>query len=150
MQNPERECNCRKPENCPVSGHCLNDAVIYQATVTTNDGKPKQTYIGLTENAFKTRYNNHKASFICETKKWSTELSKHVWELKNSKITHKITWRILKRARPYNPANNRCNLCLWEKFFIIYKPELSTLNKRNELCTACRHSGKDTLRNAIT
>ena len=36
-------------------------------------------------------------------------------------------------AAPYNPASNRCNLRLWEKYFIIYKPELASLNKQNEL-----------------
>ena len=27
-------------------------------------------------------------------------------------------------------ASNRCNLCLWEKYFIIGRPELGTLNKQ--------------------
>ena len=36
-------------------------------------------------------------------------------------------------AAPYNPASNRCNLCLWEEYFIICRPELASLNKQSEL-----------------
>ena len=114
----KKQCKCRKQQDCPVSGRCLSESVIYQATVNTNNGKPEQTYIGLTASTFKTRFNNHKASFKNETKKPSTELSKHIWDLSN-KTAHQITWKSLKRAKPYNPASNRCNLCLWETFFII-------------------------------
>jgi hypothetical protein len=45
-------------------------------------------------------------------------------------------------AKPYNCASNRCNLSLWEKYFIICKPKMATLNKRNELVSACRHNKK--------
>jgi hypothetical protein len=31
---------------------------------------------------------------------------------------------------------------LWEKYFIICKPKMATLNKRNELVSACRHNKK--------
>ncbi len=73
----EKQCNCRKPQDCPVSGRCLNESVIYQATVKTDNGEPEQTYVGLTANSFKTRYANHKASFKNEKKKSNTELSKY-------------------------------------------------------------------------
>ena len=116
----DKQCNCRKPEDCPVNGRCLNESVIYQATVKTDNGEPDQTYIGLTANAFKTRFTNHKSSFKNEKKRNSTELSKHVWKLKEKNIKHHITWRIIKRAKAYDPASNRCNLCLREKFFIIF------------------------------
>ena len=142
-------CNCRKPETCPMSGHCLKECVIYQATVTTKN-KPDQTYVGLTENAFKTRYNNHKASFNNKAKRLNTELSKHIWELKEKNVDFKIKWDILKQAKPYNPSSKRCNLCTWEKYYIICKPEIATLNKRNELVSACRHANKFLLRNFVT
>ena len=47
--------------------------------------------------------------------------------------------------KPYNPAFNRCNLCLWEKYLIFCRPDLSTLNKRNELINSCRHANKSLL-----
>ncbi|OOZ36136.1 hypothetical protein, partial [Solemya elarraichensis gill symbiont] len=142
-----KDCNCRRPIDCPLSGRCLKQCVVYQATIKSNDAKPDQTYVGLTENTFKTRYSNHKASFRNPSMKSSTELSKYVWELKEKNTDYEISWTILKQAKPYNTATGRCNLCLWEKFFIICKPELSTLNKRNELVTACRHANKFLLKN---
>ena len=55
------ECNCRKPDECPLLGQCLKKSVVYQATVTcTNDNKPDETYAGLISNTFKTRFTNHK------------------------------------------------------------------------------------------
>ena len=135
-----RTCNCRKENECPMRGKCLAQSVVYQATVTTNDNRPPQTYIGLTENTFKTRFTNHKATFNSSQKRNSTELSKHIWKLKENNTDYTIKWKILKHARAYNSASNRCNLCLWEKYFIICKPQLATLNKRNELVSSCRHA----------
>ena len=68
----------------------------------------------------------------------STELSKHVWHLEDAGLSFNITWKILKQAAPFNPATNCCNLCLWEKYFIICRSDLATLNKPNELVTSCR------------
>ena len=70
----------------------------------------------------------------------STELSKNVWNLKGSNIISRITWNILKQAIAYNPSLKRCNLCLWEKYFIICKPLLATLNKGNDLVSSCRQA----------
>ena len=135
-----KSCNCRNPSDCPLAGNCLKESLIYQATVTTEDNKPDKTFIGLTENTFKTRFTNHKASFNHKTKRLNTELSKHIWQLKESNTRFRITWKILKQASPYNPASSRCNLCLWEKYFIICRPNLASLSKRNELITSCRHA----------
>ena len=63
----------------------------------------------------------------------STELSKHIWTLKENNIDHFISWRILSSRSPYNSASKRCNLCFKEKLLIICQPELSSLNKSNEL-----------------
>ena len=123
------------------------NAMIYQATVTTEDSRPAQTYVGLTETTFKTRFANHKSSFNDSSKRLSTELSKHVWHLKEANLKFGITWKILKQTSPFSPVSNRCNLCLWEKYFIIFRPELATLNKRNELVTTCRHANKFLLKN---
>ena len=141
-----KACNCRRPADCPMTGNCLKSSVVYQATVTTEDSRPAQTYVGLTETPFKARFANHKSSFSDPSKRHRTELSKHVWYLKEARLKFKITWRILKQTSPYCPASNRCNLRLWEKYFIICKPEL-TLNKRNELVTSCRHANKFLLKN---
>ena len=60
----------------------------------------------------------------------------------SNNIEYSIKWRTLKRAKPYNPASKSCNLCLLEKYFIIFKPEMTSLNKRNELVSSCRHANK--------
>ena len=39
-----------------VDGKCLTKCVVYKATVTETDIKEQETYIGLTENEFKTRF----------------------------------------------------------------------------------------------
>ena len=113
-------------------------SVIYQATVTTEGNRPAETYVGLTENYFKTRYSIHKSSFRDPNKR----LSKHIWHLKDAKIGFSLTQKILKQAAPFNPASNRCNLCLWEKYCIICRADLASLSKRNELVTSCRHARK--------
>ena len=42
-----------------MAGNCLRSSVIYQATVTTEDSKPDETYVGLTETSFKTKLVEH-------------------------------------------------------------------------------------------
>ena len=78
-------CNCRQKSSCPLDGKCLTKCVVYKATVTETTSKNQETYIGLTENEFKTRFNLHKSSFKLEHKRTSTTLSDHVWKLKKEK-----------------------------------------------------------------
>ena len=112
---------------------------LYQATVITKDNKPDEAYVGLSENTFQTRFVNHKTSFNNHSKRMSIELSKHVWNLKDSNINFRITSKILKQDIAFNPSSKRCNLCLWEKYFTICKPHLATLN---ELVSSCRPASK--------
>ena len=88
------------------------------------------------------RVRNHTASFRHAKHRNSTELSKYIWTLKDNNINFFISWRILSSSLPYKSSNKRCNLCLKEKFLIICRPELSSLNKRNELVSSCRHRNK--------
>ena len=126
----------RQKNTCPLNGNCLQSSLIYHATVTRKDNGTIKTYIGLTEKDFKTRYRNHTASFRHTKHRNSTELSKHIWTLKENNFNHFISWRILSSRSPYNSANKRCNFCLKEKLLIIRRPELSSLNKRNELVSS--------------
>ena len=142
-----KTCNRRQKNACPLDGNCLQPSVIYQATVTRKDNNTTETYIGLTENDFKRRCRNHTASFRHAKHRNSTELSKHIWTLKDNNIEHFISWRILSSHSPYNSSNKRCNLYLKEKILIICRPDLSKLNKRNELVSSCRHRNKALLRN---
>jgi hypothetical protein len=44
------ECTCRKKDECPVENKCLQDGVVYQATIKRGDNK---VYIGLSATPFK-------------------------------------------------------------------------------------------------
>ena len=63
---------------------CLAICIVYKATVTETTSNNQETYIGLTENEFKTRFNLHKSSFKLEHKRTSTTFSEHVWKLKKN------------------------------------------------------------------
>ena len=141
-------CNCRQKNACPLNGHCLQASVNYQASVTQQDNNKTETYIGLTENEFKVRYRNHIATFHHNKDRNSTELSKYVWALKDNNIEHSIYWRIISSHQLYKSSSKRCNLCRKEKFFIICRQDLSTLNRRNELISPCLHRKKSLLCNA--
>jgi hypothetical protein len=143
--NKKKLCNCRNQDNCPMKGQCLRESIIYQATVTTSESK--ETYIGLTKNTFKERYNGHKTTFKNANKRNNTELSKYIWNLKDQQKDYNIEWEILRAAKPYSNKTKRCELCNLEKVFIIRRPELGTLNKRNELASSCRHRAPFLFRN---
>ena len=79
--------------NCPFVGKCLTKCVVYKATVTETYVKNKQeTYIGLTENKFKVRFNIHKSFLKLEHKRTATTLDNHVWKLKmkNHRFQHQM------------------------------------------------------------
>ena len=144
---PSKTCNCRKPTDCPLSGNCLTKSIIYEATVSSNQGN--KTYVGLCETEFKLRYNNHKSTFKLEQKRNSTSLSKHIWELKDAKSDFTVKWKILKKCQSYSNISKRCQLCLWEKYFIITANKPTNLNSRSELISKCRHAKKYLLMSII-
>ena len=140
--NPEAPtCNCRQPQDCPLKGKCKTACIVYKATITAPD-KPTKFYYGLTVNEFKTRYNTHTSSFRNPDYRNSTELSKHVWTLRESGLEPKITWEIFRKAAPYKCGARRCDLCLTEKMVIAAANPHTTLNKRSELVSTCRHRAK--------
>ena len=75
----QTKCTFRQIETCSLGGQCLNSGLIYQATVTRQDNKREENYIGLTDNTFKTRYNAHTSSFRNENKRYATTLGKFTW-----------------------------------------------------------------------
>ena len=118
---PAKTCNCRNPAECPLNGKCLAKCIVYQATVkSSQDGNNKEkVYIGASDSVFKNRWNNHMSSFRHHSKKSQTALSKHVWHLKENNTDFTISWSILKNTNSYSNVTKRCQLCLWEKFYII-------------------------------
>ena len=131
-------CNCRVKNECPVGGECQKRGVVYQAEVTREDNKV-DTYVGLAATSFKDRYSNHTSSFRTRNPKNSTTLSKYIWGLQDQNIGYQVKWKILSSASPFNHVTNRCRLCVREKYFIIFQPEMATLNNRNEIAGHCLH-----------
>ena len=144
-----KRCNCRRPDECPLRGHCLTSGIVYRATVTTDDSTTPMHYIGSTDTTFKQRYANHKASITHPTKANQTALSKYVWTLKRNNVHYTINWEILQRAPAYCPGTKRCDLCTTEKLFIARAEKKSLLNKRSELLSRCRHRNKFCLSNFV-
>ena len=89
---PQKMCNCRNEKECPLEGECLQNEIVYQATVTTRGVTgTTETYVGLTATDFKTRWRNHQMSFKHEKRRNDTELSKHLWKLKEKKEGYSIS-----------------------------------------------------------
>ena len=145
-EKPSKNCNCRKKSDCPLKGNCMIKSVIYQADLTTTNGKA-YSYIGLTEHEFKKRWYAHKQSFKNPKYRLSTELSKLVWELQDNNIEHNINWKIITRSNSYRAGEKFCNLCLTEKLHILKNPD--SINKRSELTSKCRHLNKFLVRSCI-
>ena len=137
----KKNCNCRTKNDCPLDGQCLASNLIYQATVSQENGKT-ENYVGLTSNPFKTRLANHKKSFKHEKYSHETTLSQHIWKLNKSGIKFTLKWKMLNRAGTFSPVTNVCQLCTREKYLIIFKPEMASLNSRNEIASICRHKQK--------
>jgi len=125
--NTKRTYKCKRKSNCPLNGKWLLFIIIYQATITSPNNS--NTYIGLCETDFKIRLYNHTCFFKHKRCKNATKLSKHIWYLKDKDTHYKIKWKIINHALSYNPNSKRCKLCILEKFYIICKPSLCTLNK---------------------
>ena len=88
------------------------------------------------------RYNAHTHSFRAEQCKNVTELSKYVWDLKAENLEYNIKWKLVRRAAPYRCGTRRCDICLSEKTVIATADPSSTLNKRAEIISTCRHRAK--------
>ena len=131
-----------------MDGNCNVESIIYPAEDTSQT--TKETYIGLCDTSSKLAYRNHTSSFCNEWYKNANKLSKHMWNLKDQNIQYNIKWRKIKHARSYSNVTKKCNLCLWEKYFILCKLEMSSLNNRNELTSCCRDSRKFLLKNVTT
>lgn len=141
-------CNCRVKAICPLQGDCQTTNVVYQAEVSSNN--EKKTYVGMTANTFKSRHTNHQSTFRHEKYINSTELSKHAWDLKHQSRDFEINWVIKECAPSYTNVSKKCKLCVTEKYHILKADKATSLNKKSELISKCRHQRKFLLANAVT
>ena len=146
IEQQSKTCNCIKKDLCPMNNNCLSSSIIYQATITSNtQNYNEKVYIGLCETTFKKRYANHKKSFTTEKYKNSTALSTEFWNIKEANGQPKVTWKIMRKCKSYNPNSKKCNLCSSEKFEIATFMGTNILNKRSEVISKCRHQNKYSL-----
>lgn len=123
-----KHCDYQSKDSCSLYGHCLASLLIYQAVVTVGN-------ISLTERTFKKRFANHKTSFTDEDKRRSsTELNNSVWALRDQGIDFDIKRNIVRHALLFNAVRGSC---LWQKFYIIFKPHMSSLNRWSEMFSSC-------------
>ena len=79
----------------------------------------------------------------------ATELSKAVWNAKDAGTNPSIEWSVAAKTNPYQPGAKSCNLCLAEKLAILQSNPATTLYKRLELNSKCRHKNKFKLKSFI-
>ena len=98
-------CNSRIKSSCTLDGNCLQSSLVYICKAAA----PKITNnyphcIGLTDNTFKERLYKHINSFRYERKENATELSNFVWENKHANTETSLEWKILDKAKSYEPG----------------------------------------------
>jgi hypothetical protein len=131
-------CNCRGGvEKCPLNGRCLTESLVYKAKVSSCEGD--KSYIGQAASTFKLRFNNHTNSFVNPKKKKSTALSSYIWYLNSRGVEYNISWSTECTPQPYQGGSRTCDLCLMEKTLIARSDRMTSLNRRNEVMTKCRH-----------
>ena len=145
---PDKDCNCRIKNSCPLKGKCQADNVIYQAMVS-DDTRNDKVYTGMSAPPFKARYSNHLTTLRHDRYENSTELSKHVWSMKRDNRQYVIDWKIRDRATSFDNTSKRCGLCTTEKYHILETDARTRLNKRNEIVSKCRHESKYVLSNFV-
>ena len=133
-----KPCPHTRTVPCPMpgSGECNKDNVIYQATVTSGD--KIETYVGCTKN-FADRYYKHRTDMTNPKYKTGTTLSIYVWKLKEEKKAFSIKWKIIDRGSPYNPFSKVCRLHAKESYYILYRRDMASLNKKSEIFHNCVH-----------
>ena len=116
-----------------------------EVALLANQGmaNPKvESYVGLFSTTGKERLRNHYKAFSNRRYEMDTALSQHIWGLKDKGLRYEVNWVLLAKATPYNPSNKTCNLCSKERFYIIRRPWMATINQDRSLSSKCLHRRK--------
>ena len=89
--------------------------------------------------SFKERFRNHTKSINHRKYSKETKLSRKIWQLRDEGSNFELRWKILARAQPFSPITGVCGLCTEEKWYILFRPNLASLNKREEIAGHCFH-----------
>ena len=126
-----------------LDGGCnLEQSIIYRCEVTRLDNNHKEYYTGQTGDTFKRRLYGHNETFNKRKLNNKSKLSKYIWFLKDNGVQCTLKWKVVDRAKSFNPVTGVCRLCLMEKYYILFHPEGATLNSRDEIYGFCKHKSK--------
>ena len=120
---------------------------MYSATVTETATGKSETYTGVTANTFKQRLAGHKTDTNYLRYRHNTTLSDHIWSLKEQDKEYDLKWMLIDRGKAFNPIQKKCQICLKEKFHIMYNRSGASLNRREEVFNTCRHRKQNLLSN---
>ena len=76
----------------------------------------KREYIDISAWNLTKRLFNHRHFFSSLLFRKQTTLSKYFGNLKDEELTPQIKWKIVRQSSTANNFNNRCNLCIEEKY----------------------------------
>ena len=100
-QNHDPCCDCRKKAECPLDGKCLQ----------ANDGNNNRIVRGTgTTHSSETPIDAMQRNYL-----------NNIWTLTDANKTFLIKWKVLKKSKPDNNTNKKCNLCFHEKFISVEK-----------------------------
>ena len=134
----ERVCNCRSVSSCPVDGKCLRSSLVYSCKIENN--MESRSYIGVTKNTFKKRWNGHNYNHRHSEERNRTTLANYIWSLKDRNIPFTESWSIEAYGHSYSPEIGYCNACTIEKYLIMkHFKERKLTNSRKEICFKCKH-----------
>ena len=105
-------------------------------------------YIGCTDTTFKMRHYGHASDLRVNKKDGGTELSRHVWKLREQGKDPEVRWEVLKRCQPYRSGKRVCDVCNTEKLQILRHMGPGCVNLRSELNSKCLHARKHKLEKA--
>ena len=63
----------------------------------------------------------------------------YVWKLKELGLVPTVSWKIIDRGKKFSPISRSCKLCTLERYILICRPNLYTLNKNKEFGDECLH-----------
>ena len=129
----EPGCNCQRPDTCPLNGQCQIRSIVYKATITTECPADSRVYIGGTDTTFKMRHYGHASDLRVNKKEGGTELSRHVWKLREQGKDPEVRWEVLKRCQPYRSGKRVCDVCNTEKLQILRHMGPGCVNWKSEL-----------------
>ena len=126
----------------PAEERCLTKSLVFRVHLDIKGKKIETNDIGLTKNFFKDSFNSHQNTFRDRDKISLTELSKFIWDLKDKNTDNvEVDWSIVEKAPPLKNGSKRYELCLTEKYHIMFQ-KFGLLNQRKELLSKCLHRNK--------